>query len=95
MIIAVALNWDHNYISKSQENNRICYWTLCILVGLNNLQLQHKMKKWIYEIMRVSTDLELEGVAIWTTAEVAVPDCAIVYVLLSEGGGGREASVIA
>lgn len=40
------------------------------------------------------TDLELEGVGVGPPAKVAVPHGAVVDVLLSEGSGGREASVV-
>lgn len=41
-----------------------------------------------------STDLELEGVRVCPPAKVAVPDGAVVDVLLSEGSRGCEASVV-
>lgn len=42
----------------------------------------------------MSTDLELEGVAVGPSAKVAVPDGAVVDVLLSEGSRGGEASAV-
>lgn len=44
--------------------------------------------------MSFSTDLELEGVRVCPPAKVAVPDGAVVDVLLSEGSRGCEASVV-
>lgn len=42
----------------------------------------------------ISADLELERVAVCPPAKVAVPDGALVDVLLSEGRRGCEASVV-
>lgn len=44
--------------------------------------------------LRISTDLELEGVAGGPPAKVSVPNGAVVDVLLSEGSCGGEASVV-
>ena len=44
--------------------------------------------------VRISTNLELERVAVGGAAKVAVPDGAVIDVLLSKGSCGREASVV-
>lgn len=44
--------------------------------------------------MGISADLELERVTVCPSTEVAVPDGALVDVLLSEGRGSCEASVV-
>lgn len=44
--------------------------------------------------IRITTDLKLEGVTVGRPAKVAVPDGAVIYVLLSEGSRRCEASVV-
>lgn len=67
------------------KTSQVCADHRCVLNGGKTFTVKKR---------RICPDLKLEGVALVARAEVAIPDGAVVHVLLGERGRGSKVLVV-